>query len=86
MLNKVLEVLTPIGVGIAQGLVWFVKEFWLGIKGIFDNIVVLAVIIPLVFGTWAYTVRQNNDEVREKQHTINQLVAQVKCLRAKKCK
>lgn len=93
ILDFVLPVLKPIGVALSEAAVWFVKEFWLGLKAIFDNLVVLAVIIPLMGGMWTWDHFVTKEMMRQDKNQIsylskrNQMLAdQVTCLRAKKCR
>lgn len=86
MFNKLLDIIMPWATGFGTFCVWFIKQFGFGLKAILDNLVVMAVIIPLIAGTWGYTRHLDKKIINERQHTIDQLVSQVKCMRAKRCK
>lgn len=86
MLNKILDILMPWLTGVGTFSVWFLKQFGVGLKALFDNLAVLAVIIPLVAGTWAYTKHVDRQVIKERQHTIDLLVNQIKCMKTKGCR
>ena len=61
-----LEILTPVLKLVVEGLMWFVRTFFQGLKAIFDNLSVLAVILVVMIGSGWYFKTWDNDKVLQK--------------------
>lgn len=63
-IGSIIEGLTPLLSGIANLLVWYVKELYAGVVVILNNLHSLLLIITLVFGTAFFTVAKERADCR----------------------
>lgn len=60
------EILTPVLKFVVEGVLWFVRTFFHGLKAVFDNLSVLAVILVVAVGSAWYFKTWDNDRVLQK--------------------
>lgn len=63
LLTAAVQVVVPLLVAVGDFAIWFVKQFFNGLKAIFDNLSVLAVIAVVIVGSGWYFKTWDNDKV-----------------------